>query len=471
MGEHGNVIAHAARDGVVRPETLDLDAAGLADRRLRPRRDAWVLAGDGVELEVGGACGARMRLVRHGITCLLVGANGYPSVLAAIRAARGGETVLVAPGTYREEQSFVIDRSITLQGVSEQGEPVVHAGEVVATIIALRPGTGGAGFAIKAPGVTIQGLSFIAMERPRVGFAGADANAGSQVRLLNAAGRLRRNCEDVQTALDAAEAGDRIQIPEGRHVGDLFIRTSVTLSGRNAGRPGRSSRREIEATLLGHVVMGTGAGSVVIDGLVIWGSFTMEPDEAGERRLAVRNCVIDGRDSHAAIHLARGTSSEIVNNLILGGSTAAIRIACGFDGLSICGNHIETPGGAAGIALHGGPRADRVEILGNTFLDGNYGVLLHAGNLGQLDDSVVLSGNHFGERGGGAPLVAAIHADGVLPGSLEASLGASLALNTYHAMPPAADVDLLFERPDGSVVAPSFASVPAQTLRQSGHGR
>lgn len=469
MGEHRNAVALPARAAAVPSGTLDLDAAGLADRRLRPRRDAWVLSGAGIELELGGAAGARMRLVQHGITYLLVGANGHPSILAAIKAARGGETVLVAPGTYCEEQAFIIDRPVTLQGVSEHGEPVVHARDVVATVVAMHGGAGRAGFAINAPGVAIQGLEFVANERRRAGAAGV--GAAPQVRLLDAAGRLRRTCEDVQAALDAAESGDRILVPEGRHVGDLLIRTSVTLAGMNAGRPGGSPRREIETTLLGHVVMGVGAGSVVIDGLVVWGSFTMEPGACGERRCALRNCVIDGRDGDAAICLARGTASEIVNNVIFGGSGAAIRVVGGYDGLCICGNHIEAAAGAAGIALSGGPQADRVEILGNTFLDGNYGVLLHAGCLGRQGDTVVLSGNHFGEQGGGAPLVAGIHADGVLPAGLAASLGASLALNSYHAMPPAADFDVLFERPEGDAVMCPFAGSAAATLLESGSGR
>ena len=111
-------------------DTWDLNAAGLADRQIRLFGNSWVLSGTGSPVVLGSTSGAGMRIVRNGKAYLLVGGNGHASVLSAIRAAEGGETILIAPGTYREEEPFVIDRPVTLQGVSEQGIPVVGRSEI-----------------------------------------------------------------------------------------------------------------------------------------------------------------------------------------------------------------------------------------------------------------------------------------------------------------------------------------------------
>jgi hypothetical protein len=418
----------AALQRVMPFDTLNLDAAGFADWEIRLSGGEWKLGREG-DLLCFGAAGARMRVIRDGVAHLMVGGNGHASILAAIKAARDGDTILIAPGRYREEQAFVSDRSVTLQGVTDHGQS---------------------------------------------GAPGSEADTLPQVRLFNEAGRLKRIYHDIQAALDAAAERDRILAPAGRHVGDLHISTDVTLSGMNAGRPGGSARRGIETTIMGRIVMGQNARSIVLDGLVVWGSFAMEPAAQTDRRFALRNCVIDGRDADAAISLARGAASEIVNNLILGGNEAAIGIRCGFDDLSICGNRIDAAAGAVGIALAGGPGTDRIEILGNTFMDGFYGVFVHGGELGQQGDAVLLSGNHFGENSGGtkggAPRIAAVHADAPLPAWLEFSLGLSLELNNYHITPPALGVDVMFELPQGNPVVRSLTRFAA-SRRESRRNR
>jgi hypothetical protein len=173
----------------------------------------------------------------------------------------------------------------------------------------------------------------------------------------------------------------------------------------------------------------------------------------------MRNCVVDGRDSHVAVSLARGAGSEIINNLLLGGDEAAIHISEGFAGLSVCGNRIEAAAGTPGMRVNGGAGGNRLEFLGNTFIDGDYGILLHAdGRLGLQGDSVLLSGNHFGEQrvgGSGSPAIAAVHADGPLPAWLELSLGLTLELNTYHGGRDATGPDVVFTPPNRhSVVRP-----------------
>jgi hypothetical protein len=198
----------------------------------------------------------------------------------------------------------------------------------------------------------------------------------------------------------------------------------------------------------------------------------MERATAPARRFALRNCVIDGRDSDAAVSLARGASSEIINNLILGGAQEAISIHAGFDDLSISGNRIEASTGAVGISVHGGADTDRMQILGNTFVEGDYGIFIHAdGNLGTQGDSVLLSGNHFGEdsygMAGSAPAVAGVHADGPLPAWLELSLGMSLDLNTCHPGPSGVGMDIVFQPPESQSVVSSLTSFAARTRRRA----
>ncbi len=419
-------------------DTLDLDVAGLADWNIRLAGDAWILAGADHALDLAGPAGARVRVARQGITHLLVGANGHPSVLSAISAARGGETILVAPGVYREDHAFVIDRAVTLQGVSRTGTPIQDGSDAESTIV-VPPAAAGHDFTIAAPGVVIRGLAFVTSDQRSIAAPRPDTT--TQVQLFNSAGQLQSRHERVQTALDAARDGDRITVPAGRHVGDLHISKAVTLVGMNAGRPGHS-RRGVESMLLGCIVMSPSARTVVIDGLVLLGPFVMRHAAAADRSFALRNCIIDGRDGETAISLTRGCTSEIFNNLILGGGAEAIFIRRGFDDLCIGGNRFQAAAGAAGIALCGGPGPNRIQIVGNTFLDGDYGILIEEeSGLGQPGDAVVVSGNHFGEDWGGiagrAPAVAAIHADGPFPRWLEFSMSASLDLNSYHLAPSA----------------------------------
>lgn len=453
-------------------DTLNLDEAGLGDWNIRLSGSTWILSNSaGGSLDIGGASGARMRIVRRGVAYLLVGANGHKAILPTIQAARSGDTLLIAPGTYHEGQAFLIDRPVTLQGVSGLGIPIVGSDGGGATIVAACSAADRAPFDFAAAGVVIQGLNFLA-DRQRDGVPGFDISALPQVRMFSGNGILKRIYLDIQSALDAAEEGDRIMVPAGRHVGDLHVRTGVTLAGMNMGRASGAASRGVETTILGRVIMTGSARSVVLDGLVIWGDFEMERATAPARRFALRNCVIDGRDSDAAVSLARGASSEIINNLILGGVHEAISIRGGFDDLSISGNRIEASIGAVGISVHGGADTDRMQILGNTFVDGDYGIFIHAdGNLGTQGDSVLLSGNHFGEDNGGmacsAPAVAGVHADGPLPAWLELSLGMSLDLNTCHPGPSGVGVDIVFQPPESRSVVRSLTSFAGRTRRRA----
>jgi hypothetical protein len=429
--------------------TLDLDLAGLSDFDIQLEEQTWRVTGSGRSRALAEGGRVLRRIKHRGVTYLLVGGNGHASVLTAIRTSKPGDTILVAPGTYRETEAFIIDRPITLLGVSANGTPIRDNGNIAATIVALQKGDG-KGFVLTASGVVIAGLALVSHTSTSADIRRLLPGVSPQIRLSDRGGNFKHLYPNIQAALDAADEDDCINVPAGRHVGDLYVRRSVTLSGANAGRPGESPRRDGESTLLGQIQMGAGAASLVLDGLALRGAFDMEPTKAADRRFSLRNCVMDGRDADCAISVAQGAASEIFNNMVYGGSQEAIRVGNGFDGLSITGNRIQIATRAVGIALKSGRGSDHIEILANTFLDGDYSVLIRTECWhGEPGDSILLSGNHFGEECGsvvrGAPMIAAVHTDGGMPASLELLLGFSIDLNTYHELPPDPVAEVLFD--------------------------
>lgn len=236
------------------------------------------------------------------------------------------------------------------------------------------------------------------------------------VQLLDGTGRLRGACECLQTAIDAADSGDRVVVPVGRHVGDLYIHDAVMLAGANVGRIASSPRRSAETLIMGRVFISRHAGEVVLDGLSIDGSVEIERAANPAQRLVLRNCVVDGRDEPAALVLSGGSGNRVTANLLIGGSEEVIRVPAGFDNLQIRGNRIVTASGAVGIALGASRGPDRARICGNVIVGGDYGVLVEAGGgSGHPDDLILVTDNQFGEHLAGAacaaPRVAAVMSD------------------------------------------------------------
>lgn len=138
----------------------------------------WQLRHQHESLPFDAMSGARLRLVLDGEAFLLVGENGHASIQSAIDQAVGGETILIAPGTYGEGREFsaadmgscgaeadtyglVINKSVTLQGVSGNGAWISDCADVQAAAVALYHSREGVSFAVVAPGVMIRGIGLV----------------------------------------------------------------------------------------------------------------------------------------------------------------------------------------------------------------------------------------------------------------------------------------------------------------------
>lgn len=176
------VDSSARIDGAIRSagqgDSIDLDVSRFANFRIVPFADGWGLTDDREVHRFRREASALSRILHKGITHLLVGDGGYSDIQSAIYAASGGETILIAPGTYAEGRSFtkqdlacpgltgdgcglLVDKSLVLQGVAEDGSYIVDCDDVVASVVALWQSGTGESFIVTAPNCHIHGLSFV----------------------------------------------------------------------------------------------------------------------------------------------------------------------------------------------------------------------------------------------------------------------------------------------------------------------
>lgn len=277
------------------------------------------------------------------------------------------------------------------------------------------------------------------------------------VWLVDTRSCLKSTYGDIQSALDAAQEGERLVVGAGTYEQNLRIVKAVTLSGANVALTGTSRYRKDETVLRGHITVAPEAASAVVDGFTIIGSITTGLAPGARQRFIIQNSVIDGSGTGAAISLMNGATATIANNRIIGGVDEAIYVPYGFGDLAITGNRIEAAVGSAAIALGGGSGVDHMHVLGNTIMGGDYGVLIEVSSgFAQPGDAIHIAGNTFGdpvERC--APAVACVYADDFVPESLRPSLGVSVSLNTYFVTAPAVEEDVHFETLPSDELSPS----------------
>jgi hypothetical protein len=135
----------------------------------------WTVTGpDGAETLTGIE-----RVVINGKGFVLVDddGEGFQSIQAAIDAAKEGDTILIAPGSYTETASlmpygdtgslFINKAGLTLQGIDEDGQPITSVSGVKATVTAGAQAGFGANFFVgpDGDGVTIRGIKLQAGEQ------------------------------------------------------------------------------------------------------------------------------------------------------------------------------------------------------------------------------------------------------------------------------------------------------------------
>lgn len=284
-------------------------------------------------------------------------------------------------------------------------------------------------------------------------FSSGTLDLTSRIRVFDAQGELKALYNDLQQALQAAVDGDVIELRAGEYdltIGEGFtgIDASITLRGPNAGLAGDAGVRGTESVLrIEGGALGVTAPGVTIDGLVFAGSIRAETGEgANANGFTIRNSILQG-GTGTAIQLVGVDGASVARNWI-SGETGIDAESCG--ALTISTNRIEP--GETGVHLQPGGAAADVQIVGNRFYGGDYGVTLG----GSAEDyanalAIKVRNNTFLQQG-----EAGIHADAAMPASLDSSLGTSLALNTFGTAPgngPATAVDLSFASAEGDLLA------------------
>lgn len=373
------------------------------------------------------------------------GVGVYSSLQAAIDHAHHGDTLYIGAGAY-EEQLSIVGKKLVLSGATDA------AGNPLVKITSPRPAS---------PACPDTGIkSYVVIE---MSDGGVDHELHERgvlellaagpvwpVRRLDRYGAQIGGHADIQSALDVAGDGDRIEVAAGTYPGDLWIRRAITLTGANAGIAGHSAARRLESRIEGRVRVSLDAADASLDGLYILGDLTLELMAAASPQLSMRCCVVDGSRTATALSILGGTPAMVANNLLIGGSEETVYVPHGFEHLAISGNRLEVAEGASGIVLRGGAGVDSAYIVGNTVIGGDYGILIEVdGGLAQQGDAITITGNCFGEwhdsSCGNGPAVAAVWADGSVPDGLAHTLGSVLDANSYSVRASARQVDVVFE--------------------------
>src|SRR5579883_1824688 len=197
---------------------------------------------------------------------------------------------------------------------------------------------------------------------------------GGRVCILDALGHIKATFDSIDEATEAAESGDGIVADAGCYTGDVYIKSSLVLTGANAGIAGSSVRRGTETLIIGRLIAGKGAANVTIDGLAIVGGIRTDLASGSTSRLVIKNCVVDGRKQNAAVALLNGGDTTLDDNRIVEGEHATVWAPQGFGALTVTRNYIHAAEQAAAISLNAAAGIGGAIITRNTITGGDYGV-------------------------------------------------------------------------------------------------
>lgn len=273
-------------------------------------------------LAIAAAAGVLAPAVASGAPWRVGPGEAHRTIGSALAAAAAGDTVLVAPGTYRER--LVIERAVTLIG---EGWPTIDGGGEGHVVEALAPVVI-RGFVIRGSGIDVD-----------LEDAGVMVRSGPSVVADN---RL----EDVFYGVYLKRAPGSV-VSGNRIVGKVF-----------EARPRRG------------------------DGIRLW--YSAGTTIEGNRLSRVRDLVVyfsdsllmrdnEVRDGRYGLHYMYSNHSRVEGNRLLGCEVGAFLMYS--DDLEIVGNVFLEAAGASGIGL-GLKDTDEVTVVSNLFLENAVGVHL-----------------------------------------------------------------------------------------------
>lgn len=204
-------------------------------------------------------------------------------------------------------------------------------------------------------------------------FGGTLLDLNADIRLLDAEGVLLATFTSLQAAVNAAEAGQIIDLRAGTFVGDVIVDVDITIRGPNS-QVAAGGARGAEAIIQGRIV-------VAADGVSLQG---VQVAEGGQ----------GGPFSPAGVHV-QGDDFTAVNNVFTrsgpvdGDGYRGIVTVANVSGVTITGNSFS--GWATGVYLNPNTTG---QVQGNAF-DGNF-VGLSADN---PVPGLTVSGNSFADSG------------------------------------------------------------------------